>query len=523
LNTHRSQALIGRLIKTGLVCLATALILVSCGGAATGSPAPTGGETAAVHGQGTLTVAAKAIVNVDPAQISADSEILIANAVYDYLVDVGADNQIEPRLATNWTTSDDGLTYTFNLTHDAVFHDGTPLTAKDVVYTFNRLRDPNSGFATVDLYNNIADIRASGDYQIVFTLNQTNPFFLFDLSDNHALVVKDGTTDFADFNGTGPFRVVNYTPEDRIEMQASKDYFLPGMPKLAGLNVVFFQDTAAAVDALRSGDVDVVFGLSAPQYQSLQNEAGLQTLLTPTNAFPVVRLRADQPPGNDPRVMKAMRMAIDRQAIFDLVQQGLGAIGRDTPIGPMYASYYADDIPLPEHDVAGARQLLADAGYPNGLDLTLRLPDAQNFPDLAAVLKNQLADAGINIDVSVEPENVYYGDNGWLEAPFGITGWGSRPYPQFYMDVMLVCGAKWNESHFCDRAFDQQAEIAGTSLDPAAQANAYRQIQSILIDHGPIIVPFFFPQLAATSDKVQGFELKPFFGRTDFRAVTVTQ
>jgi peptide/nickel transport system substrate-binding protein len=474
-------------------------------------------------GGGTLNVAAKAIVNVDPAQISADSEVLVANAVYDYLVDVDANNKIQPRLATNWNVSDNGLTYTFNLTHDAKFHDGTPLTAKDVIYTFNRLRDPDQGFATVDLYSNIADIQADGDFSVVFTLKTTNPFFLFDLSDNHALVVKDGTTDFTDFNGTGPFTVVNYTPEDRIEMDANPDYFLSGGPQLAHLNVVFFQDTSAAVDALRSGDVDTVFGLSAPQYKSLQGETGVQTYLTSTNAFPVVRLRADQPPGDDPRVIQAMRMAIDRQAIFDLVQQGLGAIGRDTPIGPMYQDFYTEDIPLPKHDVAAAKKLLADAGHPDGLDLTLRLPDAQNFPDLASVLKSQLEEAGFNIDVSVEPENVYYGNNGWLEAPFGITGWGSRPYPQFYMDVMLTCGAKWNESHFCDQEFDKQANIAGTSLDPAVQAAAYHEIQKILIERGPIIVPFFFPQLAATTDKVQGFDLKPFFGRTDFRAVTVAQ
>lgn len=510
----------------GLPLLAAALLLSACGGAA--SPAATqpaaGTEPPAANMTGgTLNVAAKAIVNVDPAQISADSEILVANAVYDYLVDVDANNKTQPRLATDWTVSDDGLTYTFNLTHDASFHDGTPLTAKDVVYTFNRLRDPDLGFATVDLYSNISDIQAEGDYSVVFTLKTTNPFFLFDLSDNHALVVKDGTTDFTDFNGSGPFTVVNYTPEDRIEMDASSGYFQSGSPKLAHLNIVFFQDTSAAVDALRSGDVDTVFGLSAPQYKSLQGEAGVQTYLTSTNAFPVVRLRADQPPGDDPRVIQAMRMAIDRQAIFDLVQQGLGAMGRDTPIGPMYQDFYAEDIPLPKHDSAGAKKLLADAGYPNGLDLTLRLPDAQNFPDLAAVLKSQLAEAGFNIEVSVEPENVYYGNNGWLEAPFGITGWGSRPYPQFYMDVMLTCGAKWNESHFCDQEFDKQAEIAGTSLDPAAQAAAYHEIQKILIERGPIIVPFFFPQLAATTDKVQDFNLKPFFGRTDFRAVTVSQ
>lgn len=510
----------------GFSLLAASLLLSACGRAASPAPSgtPAGSQAPGLSSTGgTLSVAAKAIVNVDPAQISADSEVLVANAVYDYLVDVDANNKIQPRLATDWTISDDGLTYTFNLTHNASFHDGTPLTAKDVVDTFDRLRDPDLGFATADLYSNISDIQADGDYSVVFTLKATNPFFLFDLSDNHALVVKNGATDFTDFNGSGPFTVANYSPEDRIELDANPDYFESGAPKLAHLTIVFFQDTSAAVDALRSGDVDTTFGLSAPQYKALQGETGVQTYLTPTNAFPVIRLRADQPPGDDPRIIQAMRMAIDRQAIFDLVQQGLGAVGRDTPIGPMYQSYYAEDIPLPQHDVAGAKKLLADAGYPNGLDLTLRLPDAQNFPDLAAVLKSQLAEAGFNIDVSVEPENVYYGNDGWLEAPFGITGWGSRPYPQFYMDVMLTCGAKWNESHFCDETFDKQADIAGTSLDPAEQAAAYHEIQKILIERGPIIVPFFFPQLAATTDQVQGFNLKPFFGRTDFRTVTVAQ
>jgi peptide/nickel transport system substrate-binding protein len=521
-NRHSSRLMTQTIILTLLVA---PLLLAACGGAATQVPPQPSSSPAPGVGMegGTLAVAAKAIVNVDPAQISADSEVLVANAVYDYLVDVDANNKIQPRLATDWTVSDDGLTYTFNLTHAASFHDGTPLTAKDVVYTFNRLRNLDLGFATGDLYSNISDIQAQGDYSVVFTLKATNPFFLFDLSDNHALIVKDGTTDFTDFNGSGPFKVVSYTAEDRIEMDANPNFFQSGVPKLAHLNVIFFQDTSAAVDALRSGDVDVVFGLSAPQYKSLQGVTGVQTYLTSTNAFPVIRLRADQPPGNDPKVIQAMRMAIDRQAIFALVQQGLGAVGRDTPIGPMYQDYYTEDIPLPQHDVAGAKKLLADAGYPNGLDLTLRLPDAQNFPDLAAVLKSQLGEAGFNIEVSVEPENVYYGDNGWLDAPFGITGWGSRPYPQFYMDVMLTCGAKWNESHFCDQAFDKQAEIAGTSLDPAKQAAAYHEIQKILIERGPIIIPFFFPQLAASAGQVQNFDLKPFFGRTDFRATTVTQ
>jgi peptide/nickel transport system substrate-binding protein len=499
--------------QVAVVLLVSGLVLAACGGTSTSQPA----------NPSELRIGYDRIEQTDPALISSDAEVSVANAVYDYLVDVDANNEIQPRLATSWDVSSDGLTYTFQLTQDAVFHDGSPLTAGDVVYTFNRLRNPDSGYATVELYGDIADIQATGDAAVEFTLNATNPFFLFDLSDNHALIIKDGTEDATDFNGTGPFVVDNYSPEDRIEMSANPDYFVSGQPGVDKLTYIFFSDRAAAVDALRTDQVDLVMQLPTPIFQSLEGEDGIARFEVDTNAFPVVRLRADQPPGDDPRVMQAMRMAIDRQEIFQLVQQGMGAIGRDTPVGPLYTSFYAEDIPLPERDVEGAKQLLADAGYPDGLDLTLRLPDAQNFPDLAVVLKDQLADAGFNIDVSVEPESVYYGDNGWLDATFGITGWGSRPYPQFYLDVMLVCGAKWNESHFCDSEFDQLAETAGTTTDEQEQIDAYHQIQEILIDRGPIIVPFFFPQLGAQRDVVQGFQMKAFPGRSDFRTVTLSQ
>lgn len=525
-----------RLLATvGSLLMVLSIVLAACApaaGAPTGTTAvegegaaptaePTSEQAGGEAGGGSLIAAFEQIVQTDPALISSDSEVAVANAVYDYLVDVDANNEIQPRLAVDWQVSEDGLTYAFTLAEDVAFHDGSDFSSADVVYTFDRLRDADSGYPTADLYSNIASVEATGDLEVTFTLESPNPFFLFDLSDNHALIVKSGTEDASDFNGTGPFVVTNYSPEDRIEFEANPDYFVAGQPNLGSLEFLFFGDRSAAVDALRSGQVDVVMSLSAPNYQGLGDVPGIERMMVATNAFPVVRLRADQPPGDDPRIMQAMRHAIDREAIFELVQQGMGAVGRDTPVGPLYTGLYAEDIPLPEHDLDQARTLLDEAGYGDGLDLTLRLPEAQNFPDLAVVLKEQLAEVGINVEVSVEPESVYYAEDGWLEATFGITGWGSRPYPQFYLDVMLVCGAIWNESHFCDEEFDGLASTAGTTADPQEQAEAYRELQQILIDRGPILVPFFFPQLGARSEGVQGFEMKAFPGRSDFRPVSI--
>ncbi len=472
---------------------------------------------------GTLRVAMQPVVNIDPIAISSDSEVLVANHVYDYLVDIDYLSNPIPRLATDWDISDDGLTYTLALAEGVTWHDGSDFSAGDVVWTFDRLRT-TEGAPTFDLYSNIASIEATGDLEVTFRLSKPNPFFLYDLSDNHALILKAGTTDAdTNFNGTGPFVVSNYSPEDRVQMVANENYFVPDQPKLAELEIIFFNDDTAAVEALRGGQIDFAMRMSTALFESLMEEPGVITMDIPTNGFDLIRLRSDRAPGNDPRVIQALKLATDREAIFNVVQQGYGAMGNDSPIGPLYDAYHDETAVPPVRDVEAARALLAEAGYGDGLQITLHTPDTGNRPDLAAVLKEQWSEIGVDIEISVEPESVYYADNGWLEVDLGITGWGSRPYPQFYLDVMLVSDAIWNESHFSDEEFDSLAAIAGTTLDEEERIQAYADIQRLLIERGPIIIPYYFAQFGAISDQFHGLNLKAFAGRTDFRAVTFSE
>ncbi|MCJ7717785.1 MAG: ABC transporter substrate-binding protein, partial [Anaerolineales bacterium] len=220
----------------GLISLfiVSALVLTSCGGTKQVSQVadlPVEGQTSTDEPMKDEThpifrVAFQPIVQTDPALISSDSEVFVANAVYDYLIDVDSKSKPVPRLALDWSVSDDGLLYTFNLADYVTFHDGTPFSAADVVWTYDRLRNPDLGFATSSLYGNIISIDAVDDHTVAFTLENPNPFFLYDLSDNHALIIKNGTEDASDFNGTGPFVVTNYSPEDRIILEANPDYFL---------------------------------------------------------------------------------------------------------------------------------------------------------------------------------------------------------------------------------------------------------------------------------------------------------
>ncbi|MGW8249452.1 MAG: ABC transporter substrate-binding protein [Anaerolineales bacterium] len=495
------------LISLSLILL---LALVSC----------TNQNTTAEEPPVTLRVAAFPIAQTDPAQISSDSEVLVANHVFDYLVDIDEENQLQPRLAVDWSRDVDGLKYTFQLAEGVTFHDGSLLTAEDVVWTFQRLRDTER-LPTADLYQNITGIEANGDLQVTFTISQPNPFFLYDLSDNHALILKAGSEDPGDFNGTGPFIVEDYHPNERISMRANENYFVEGQPQVDNLEIIFFNDQTASAEALRSGQIDLTMDLSTSLYESLKGQEGVSTSDIPTNQFAVVRLRTDQAPGEDPRVIRALKIATDRQAIFDQVQRGYGAVGQDTPIGPTFTDFYTDQYSLPEYDPQAARQLLAEAGYPDGLDLELKLLETLNFPDLAAVIKEQWGQAGVNVSITTLPESVYYGEGEWLESNLGITGWGHRPYPQFYLEVMLVCGAKWNEARYCNPDFDRLVATAGSVLDEVERVDAYHEIQRILIEDGPIIVPYFFAEFAAIDSRFEGFQMKSFSGRTDLRSVRI--
>jgi peptide/nickel transport system substrate-binding protein len=524
-----------------LILLVFALFLVACGGQEPSTPTEVPQEAADTQPAETeteaepepesaprdnlLRVAMQPMALLDPAFISSDSEILVANAVYDYLVDIDPQSNVIPRLANDWAISADGSKYVFSLAEGATWHDGDPFTAEDVVWTFNRLRDPEIASPTVDLYSNITNVEATGDLEVTFTLATPNPFFLFDLSDNHALVVKNGTEDATQFNGTGPFVVTNYSPEDRVEMVANDSYFIEGQPKLDGLEIIFFNDETASIDALRGGQIDLAMRMSTSLFESLQDQSGITTIAIPTNGFDLIRLRADQEPGNNPLVIEALKLATDRAVILQLVQGGYGAVGNDSPVGPLYRAFHNPDLQLPARDPEVAKALLAEAGYPDGLDLTLTTPDTGGRPDLAAVLQAQWAEAGVNLEIEVVPESVYYSDapNNWLDANVGITGWGSRPYPQFYLDVMLLCGAKWNESHFCDDDFDALATTAGTTLDDNERIEAYYAIQELLAERGPVIIPYYFAQFAAIDDQFDGFELKAFAGRTDFRNVGLVE
>lgn len=489
---------------------------------ATGLPiTPQQAAAAAVRRQaGTLRVAwGGAPATLDPLFASADAEIAFLNAVYDYLIDTNSAYELVPRLASAWEVSDDGLTYTLQIVEGVTFHDGSDLTVDDILWTFERLRsDPES--ATAGLYANVDSIEAGDGSSVVFHLAQPNPDFLYTLTDNHAVILKTGAENIGtEFNGTGPFVLGEYVP-DRATLNANPGYWA-GAPGAETLEFLYFDSVESAVNALQGGTVDVVLRMDNATFLNLQSVGGFNAQSVPTSGHDLVRLRADREPGSDERVRQAFKLATDRQAIFDRIQFGFGSVGRDSPIAPVFTAYYSEDTPIPARDPEAARALLAEAGYPDGLEMTLYVPNLADRVALAQALAAQWEEAGIRITIEPQEEAVYYADNGWLEVDLAITPWGARPTPQLFLDLYLRCDASWNEAHFCDDELQQLIETAGSTSDEAARTQAYGDIQRLLIERGPIIIPYFFASFGVMAEAVTGVEVLPFPGRTNFHQATV--
>lgn len=500
------------LLLMALVLMA-ALVLVSCAPAEVEEPVdeePVEDAISERHG-GILRSAYYAPTNLDPAFLSTVADDQIGRQWSDFLVYVDEDNIPDQgrSVAENWEVDEEGTEWTFSLREGILFHDGKEMTSRDVVFTFDRLSDPDVGAATVGLYSNIIEISAPDDYTVVFQLEDPNPDFLLDLGDYHALIMDADNEDFAtNWNGTGPFMIERYEPEDRIIFTRNPNYWMSDdqgnpLPYLDGIEIIFLSESSAQVEALRGGQVDYLIYLPTEFVPMLEEDPNIDVYQVPSNTAYVLRMRSDQPPADDNRVRQALKAGTNRSDIVEGALGGYGAAGRDTPIGPAYELYYLD-VPEPQRDVERARELLAEAGYGDGLDITIHTQESSPVPAIATIWQEQMAEIGVNVDIQLVPSDVYYGaDNMWLEVDFGITDWGSRPYPQPYLDLAYVCDAQWNESHFCDPELDELAAAAAKEMDTDERVRLYHEIQEIFMERGPIIT-FFVNNLWGANEKVRG-------------------
>lgn len=415
--------------------------------------------------------------NLDPtgAAAGAIDEVVYAN-IFEGLTRFGSDGAVLPALAREWEVSEDGLVYTFTLVEGATFHDGTAFDAQDVKFSLDRARAEDSTNAQKALFASIADVEVLSLTQVAITLSAPNGALPFNLAWGDAVIVAEESAADNATNpvGTGPFRFADWVQGDRVEMVRNDDYWGEAVA-LESATFKFISDPTAAFAAMMAGDLDAFPTFPAPE-NLIQFEADprYNVIVGSTEGETILAMNNGLEPLNNPLVREAVSRAIDRQSIIDGAMFGYG-----TPIGTHFAPHnpaYVDLTELSAFDPERSRELLAEAGYPDGFTTTLKLPPPAYARRGGEIIAAQLRDIGITVEI----QNVEWAD--WLETVFRGRDFGftiiSHTEP---MDIGIYA----REGYYFDYAKPEFvaliAELEATS-DEGARTDLMQQAQQMIAE-----------------------------------------
>jgi len=427
--------------------------------------------------------------------------------------------ELQPRIAESWEPNEDGTVWTFKIRQGVTFHDGTPLTANDVVTTFDKLINPDGGSANAQSalggVLSPGNTEASDDATVVFNLDAPNGNFPTLVSSaNYNAIIIPADLDPADwgttFQGTGPFKLEKFTPKVGLTVVRNDDYWGP-KANVDKLDIKFYDEEAPMILALQGDEVDFVEHFSVSGGKALLGDDNIQVIAVKAATHRQLHMRTDKEPFTDKRVRQAIALSIDRQALVDGLWEGQADVGNDSPFGPLYPSTDTS-VPQREQDLEQAKQLLTDAGMDSGFTVQLDTWNGFEIPDLAQLVKNYAEQIGVTINLKVTDAATYYGDgvfgnSTWLDSVMGITDYGHRPVPNVYLNAPLSGDPKigvWNSSHFKNDTYDGLVRDYVAALDLDSQRGVAKQIQELLLDETPIIFPYFYYFLAAAKPSLSG-------------------
>jgi len=435
---------------------------------------------------------------LDPAKSGTTIDGSRLNGLYDCLTRYDENNIPQPYLAKEWTGSPDGKTWTFRLQDKATWHDGRPVTAEDVVFTFKRNIDPEVG-ATA---RNTLSPLVGGD--VVAVDAKTVRFDLPNAYVDWPAVcgslwthVLPSTFDPATANtapiGSGPFKFESFTPGRASRFLRNENWWNEGYPYFDEYEVLDIFDDNARDNALIARQIDFSFGVPLSSVDVLKS-SGVSVLELNSSTLVSIALVEDMPPFKDnPKLRQAFAYALDRQAIADIVYRGYARPGNDHPLPRQtYAAGPTDaDIPQRTQDIDRAKKLLAEAGYPDGIDLTLHTADAgYAMADLAVVAAEQARAAGFRIEVKKWPSNTYWSEV-WLKENFYTSYWSADPTADLIVSKTLVSTSQENESRFRNAEFDALIAKARTIADLDERRAIYAEAMRMAHDSASWVIPVF--------------------------------
>lgn len=476
---------------------------------------------------GTLEIAVDSSpAGLDPHVVTAFSSVAILGQVYDGLMEVNADLQLEPALATGYTVSADGLTYTFALREGVVFHNGRPMTADDVVYSYQRIVDTATGSPVASRFAQVASVTAIDPVTVEIVLAAPYAPFLQNTAFLYVVpreVVEANGGSLAQVAvGTGPFVLSEVVPDTYTLLTANPSYYRPGEPGVAALKYNVVPEASTRAAGLRTGAFHLIPDVDPATAQTLGTVTGITLLGVQELSYSLIGMNVRRPPFDDARVRRALNLALDREEIVEAVY-----FGNAVPGGPLSPALTDWALPTGDYscyapDPAAARELLALAGYPNGIDFEIvTLGSLRVVVDTAQVAQAQLAAAGFRATVTVEEVGnfVQRWRNGDFDAFASLNG--GNPDPDGYLDRTFRSTGSTNVFGYTNPAVDTLLTAGQQASDMATRQGIYADLQRALACDGPIAHVAYATLFSAHTDDVVGFVQMPTRGLRYLRNVTL--
>ena len=475
---------------------------------------------------GTMKVAAPVHKVTHPAQFSWIVPTNQLRQVAEYLTYTDENNITHPYLLENWQASDDLKTWTLNLKKGIQFNNGDDFTADDVIFTFNQWLNKDVGSSMLGMIGGYLDptgIEKVSDHQVKLHLKTAEiavPEHLF----HYPAMVLNSRTFEGDFikapHGTGPYILESYREGERCVLKRRDGYWdkgadgspLPYMDKVEFIDMG--TEMPPMIAAVQAGEVDLLdfsdIG-STEAYQALKDDPRVHVLPVATNQTRVLRMRVDLKPWSDNRVRTALKLCQHREKILALAYFGQGMIGQDMHVSPKHPEYCPVDTP--KYDPEKAKQLLAEAGYPNGLDVNLAVGSGwKEIVRYAEILKQDAAAAGFRINIQTMPNSQYW--EKWTEVDLGITTWAHRPLGTMVLNLGYTADdagkpAPWNETRWVDEEFSTLLKEANGTLDLEKRRQIFCKLEKIQQERGSIGNAFYINVWTVTTKRVQNVQAHP--------------
>jgi len=461
----------------------------------------------------------------------------VVRQVCGYLTRTGVDNVTRPALCSKWEASEDLKTWTLTM-GDAKWHNGKPFTAEDAAWNFKHCIDPKVGSSVVGLVKGylLKEVDTGTKDE------KGNAVMTTELWDANALEVKDPKTLVLNLKEpqvavpehlfhypflmldpaeNGTFKVGSNGTEsfELVELQVGRKAILKRRPDSPGyvdeLHFIDLGDNPSAVAAaLASKQVDGIYQGNIEQlelYKGMQH-TNLHEVVTAQTA--VARMQKDKKPFDNPAVRKAIRLSTDTEKTLQIAHKGVGQPAEHHHVCTVHPDY-KKITPL-GYNPDEAKKLLADAGFPDGIDIEINCkPDPSWEQAAVEAMAEQWKAGNIRAKINVLPSAKFW--EVWTEVPFGFTEWTHRPLGFMVLALAYRTGVPWNESHYSNKEFDDLLAKAEGTLDVDARREIIGKLEAIMLEDGPIAQPLWRSVYAAYDKRVQGFQIHPtlyIFGET---------